>query len=466
MSTVDIVNHEPLPSAAPTVSWPMATTERGSPWGPLIAFLLGLGARLQVQFIGYLPLSEIALLLAFPVLLGNYCRSDVRRRSGWLVPLLFLWLAGAIASDLYRQTDWSLAARGLGRIVVFLVSVPFFAWFLSTDAYRKLTYFAAGTVPSMIVSAFVLRGGSHEGRELVYGKALITWKTHWAYVLLLFSLFLSLYLYKRSKSVAYLAAASLGGLNIVLGARSTGAISLLAVPVCIMRNWFAMDGSAFRKRVGLVKSAVVASILVVASYGLITGYSRLAETGVMGRVEQDKYLQESENELGIIGSSRLVYVVGGLVAVAESPFFGYGSWPLDKQGFYYRACEILEIKPLRDYYSRGYPLIPGHSCIINALVEHGILSTPFWLYAIWLSIRAILRPIGNARELQLWVLSTAILMVWNVLFSPIAYRMENSMVLVVYISQYLDWVRGKAAVAPVRRPAVRLPSWDAPAAAF
>jgi hypothetical protein len=465
MSTAHIVNYEPSSLPAAAAAWPKAAVDRASPWGPLIAFLLGLGARLQVKFIGYLPLSEIAIILATPLLFAYYGRADVRRRSGWLVPLLFLWVVGAITSDIYRQTDWSLAARGLGRLVVYITAVPFFSWFLAKDMYRKLMYFAAGIVPSGILSAYVLRGGVHEGRELVFGKAEITWKTHWAFVLLLFGLFLALYLYRRSRIAAYGSSALIGAANLILGSRSTGAMTLLAVPASILKNWFLEPRPGRRYRAKLSRSLVVAGLVAAASFGLFAVYARLAESGRLGMDEQDKYLDESENKYGVLGAGRLVYVVGGLVAVADSPFFGYGSWPLDKYGFYYRVCEIFDMKPRADYYARGYPLIPSHSHIIASMVEHGILAAPFWLYAIFVSVRVILRPIADSKRLQLWVLTTAIAMVWNILFSPISYRMESSMVLVVFIDQYIDWIRGCAAAGPIRKSPVELQAVTSPAAA-
>lgn len=440
--------------------------DRASDQALLIAFLLGLGARLQVKFIGYLPISEIAILLLLPFLLPRYTQPAVRQRCGWLLPLLAVWMAGAIASDLYRETDWSLAARGLGRLVVYISAVPFFAWFFYRDMFRKLLCFAAGTVPSMALSAFVLRGGVHEGRELVFGKAVISWKTHWSAVALLAAAFLALYFYRRSRLLAYASNVIIGGLNVALGSRSTGAMSLMAVAGCAFKNRL-LSGRRGRpawSRLG--RSLIMATLIVAAAVGVLQGYSWLAAEGHLGYVEQQKYRVEASHKLGVLGGSRLGQFAGGLIAVSESPFIGYGSWPLDKYGYYYRVCEFFEQKPDRNYYKFGYPLIPSHSHIVSAWVEHGILAVPFWIYAFFLSIRAVVMPISDPQRLQLWVMAAAAANLWNIPFSPISYRMEMAMTLVVFIGQFLDWKRSRATMpaSPVRFPALS-PARSLPGAA-
>lgn len=425
----------------------------------LFAFLLGFGARLQVRLIGYLPLSEIAILLLFPFLFSQYRQPAYRGRCGWLLPLLVVWMVGAVASDIYRETNWSLAARGMARIVIYATAAPFFAWFLYRDMYRKLLYFAAGTVPSMILSAYVLRGGVHEGRELVYGKADISWKSHWSAVLLLAAAFMALYFYRRSRLAAYASTMFCGGFNLALGARSTGAVNLVGAAACIAKNLLVTAHRGRRSRARVVRSLLAAVLIAAAAFGLLQGYSWLADSGQLGQFEQAKYRMEAEHELGLLGGGRVGYLVGGLIAISDSPLIGYGSWPQDKFGFYYRVCDFFGQRPDPSYYKLGYPLIPSHSHIVSAWVEHGILGTPFWIYAILLAMRALVMPIADPDRLQLWVMSAATAMVWNVLFSPISYRMEVTMTLVVFISQYLDWKRS-GGVSPVRfsaTPAAALP---------
>jgi hypothetical protein len=216
-------------------------------------------------------------------------------------------------------------------------------------------------------------------------------------------------------------------------------MNLVATMACLAKNWAAVNrGRAWRR-----KSVAVALIAVAASVAVMQSYAWLADAGHMGDFEQRRYRGESQHELGVLGSGRISHVVGGLIAVSESPIIGYGSWPLDRYGFYFKVCEFFGTKPIPGYYKLGYPAIPSHSHIVSAWVEHGILAVPFWLYVLFVASRAIFAPIADPKRLQLWVLTAAVATLWNVLFSPISYRMELSMTLVIFITQYLDWKRGR-----------------------
>lgn len=397
------------------------------------AFLLGLGARLQVRLIGYLPLSEIAILLLTPILLPGYSRLPFRKSTGALLPLLIVWLLGAIATDLTRATEWSLAARGIARIVVYIACLPFFAWFLQRHQFAKLTRFTAGATISAALSAYVLRGGVHEGRELVYGHAVIDWKTHWQMVVLLAAGCASLLLYRRSHVLAYGVNAAVGGLNLSLGSRAAGGMSLMGIAACVIKN-FCYSGAPGVRRLGLV-SFVAVAVVAGAAFGLLEGYEWAAMSGHLGRFEQMKYQIQAEHELGVVGGGRGTDIYGGLLAFYDSPFLGHGSWPLDKEGYYIKACERFNIRPQKDYYTRGFPLIPSHSHIVSAAVEHGISGVLFYAYALLLAFRGLIAPIRESSTMQLWVTIASVTMIWNTLFSPISCRMEYIMTLIVFLDQ-------------------------------
>jgi hypothetical protein len=410
------------------------------------AFLLGLGARLQVQIIGYLPLSEIAILLLFPVLLPKYSKLSLRNKTGMLLPLLLLWLLGAAITDVFRATEWSLAARGIARIVVYLACVPFFAWFLQRNQHAKLTRFYAGVVISAALSAYILRGGVHEGRELVYGRAVIDWKTHWQMVVLLAAGFASLLLYRRSHGLAYACNYAIGILNLSMGSRAAGGISLLGSAACAVKNlsYSKATGRQGSRRLGL---ASLIGVILVAGAGaaVIEGYKWAAVSGRLGRLEQMKYQMQAEHELGVVGGGRGTDIYGGLLAFYDSPLIGHGSWPLDKEGYYIKACERFNVQPQKDYYKRGYPLIPSHSHIVSAAVEHGAAGVLFYAYALFLACRAVIAPIRDSATMQLWVTTATMGVIWNTLFSPISCRMEYIMTLVVFLDQMYGAARGAVA---------------------
>jgi hypothetical protein len=396
--------------------------------GRLLAFLLGLGTRQQVNVIGYLPFAELALLLLLPFNFPRAFSAANLRKTGWMVPLCFVWLASAIFTDVYRGTDWSLAARGIARAFVYCIAIPQIVWFFSTDGYRKAVWFAAGTVPSIILSQFIFRGGVIEGRERVYGRAIIDFESHWSMVLGAAVILMLLLFYRRSQLLAHAIAWATGAFQIANGSRSAGAVFLIGSVLCMLKR--ATGGNFLSRDVILsaVRTALAGLVLAGVSYGIYSLYTDAAASGRLGDKAQEKYLIQSSSRLGLLLGGREAFV-SGIIAAFDSPFIGYGSWPLDNEGFYLRACELSGRDPDPNFYRLGYPLIPTHSHVMCAWVENGIGGLFFWVYVILFYARQILRPVIDEKRLGLYLAVAVLSLVWHILFSPMAGRIEQSVVI-------------------------------------
>jgi len=412
------------------------TKERASSGEKWFAFLLGLGTRLQIQVIGYLPFTEIFLLLAIPFYLPRIQSSGAMRRTGWCVPLLLIWLVSLLASDLYRETQWSLAARGIARIVIFVVAIPFFTWFLRSGCYDKVLWWAIGSLPSFALSAYVFRGGVHEGREMVYGDANIKYDTHWGGVLGIAVVIISLLLYQRSRILCYVANAGLGAFHIANAMRAAGALAILSTVITAGLN--AVRGS--KRRLASItwiswwRLTAIAVLVAIAGYGVAAWYGQSARLGHFGELARTKYESQARNRFGLLAGGRPEFV-GGLLAISESPFVGYGSWPLDRNRIFERACDIMNVRLDPSYYTKGYPLIPSHSHILGAWVEAGMLGMFFFLYIFWVAARAVYLPIRDENRLRFWLVSTCLPLLWAIVFSPISGRLETSFLLGAIFNQ-------------------------------
>jgi hypothetical protein len=405
------------------------TSRNASPQtGRMLAFLLGLGTRQQVNVIGYLPFAELALLLLLPLNFARTFSSANLRKTGWMVPLCFVWLASAIFTDIYRGTDWSLAARGIARAFVYCIAIPQMVWFFSTDGYKKAVWFTAGTIPSIILSQFIFRGGVIAGRELTYGRAIIDFESHWSMVLGA-AVFLGILLfYRRSQVVAHAISWATGVFQIANGSRSAGAFFLMGSILCMLKR---VAGGKLLSRdflVAAVRIAVAGVILAGVTYGIYAMYTDAAASGRLGERAQNKYVQQSSSRFGLLIGGREA-VIAGMIAAFESPLIGYGSWPLDREGFYLRACELSGHDADPNFYRLGYPLIPTHSHVMCAWVENGIGGLLFWTYVIWFYVRQILRPVADEKHLGLYLAVAVFSLVWHILFSPMAGRIDQSVVI-------------------------------------
>jgi hypothetical protein len=417
--------------------------ERASLREKWMAFLLGLGTRLQVQLIGYLPFTEIFLLLAFPFFLPRITASGALRRSRWSLPLLGIWLLSQVFTDVYRETQWSLAARGVARVVIFMIAIPFFTWFLRRACYDKVLWWTIGALPSLALSGFIFRGGVHEGREMVYGDADIKYDTHWGGVLGLAIVILSLLFYHRSKILCYLMNCGLGFYHIMNAMRSTGAVCILSCVVTEGENFLRGKQRLFGagRRIAIWKLVVLAAAVAAAGYGVVQWYGYSARLGQFGERARTKYENQVKNKFGLLAGGRPEFI-GGLIAISESPFVGYGSWPLDKPRFFARACELMEVKLSPSYYKMGYPLIPTHSHILGAWVEAGVLGSFFWFYILWIAGRAVYLPIRDEQRLRFWLVSSSVPLIWAIFFSPISARLETSFLLGAIFCQVFAYDAG------------------------
>lgn len=418
-------------------------------WKLLVAFLLGLGARLQVQLIGFLPLSEIAVLIAFPFLLSRYTTRNALRSTKWLLPLGVLWLGFTLATDMYRESEWSLAARGAARVVVILTCIPFAFAFFSRDTYRRLIAFTLGLIPSVVLSAYVLRGGVHFGRELTWGSSEINFETHWVALSIFVAQLVNLLIYHRNRLLAYAASLAAGVLIFYGGSRAAGAAFATGTPLAWFRNLLA--GRPNRAGVGgRVPGLTVLLFAVLAGasvWAVVEAYSYAASEGLLGERAQKKFEFQSSTSAGLFVTGRLEFV-GGLVAVLNSPFLGHGSWKLDTDRFFAQAVRWMEIDVNPNfYYARGYPVIPSHSHVIGAWAENGLGGGVFWGYVVILILRVFYLPLEDERRLRLWVSCAATALLWHVVFSPISSRLETAVALAVFLTQT------DAAAAAIRKTA-------------
>ena len=433
----------------------------------VVAFLLGLGSRLNVRLIGYLPFSELAILLAFPVLLPKLTSREVLKRTAWILPLAALWLASLVLTDLYRGTIWSLSARGIARIIVFMTAIPFAVYFFRRGTYDKLLWFTIGAIPSNILSAFFFRSGVHEGRELTYGTAVIDWQTHWSGLAGVVAGLGMLLLYQRRHAYAYGISFGMGILNVLKASRSVGAMLFLGPLITIAYNTLSTRVTLTQRRmsaIGIVTAALSAGCFAAV---LFYAYSFAAQEQLLGERELARYEAQSRNAFGMFVGGRPA-LVSSYLAISQSPFVGYGSWPIDKWEFNARGLELAGLKPPSDIYRKGYPLIDSHSHVFQAWVESGVCGAIFWVYIFWIMAKATLLPIQDERRLRLAVTSSAVSFCWHILFSPIASRIELSFALGVILTQAISRTASyrpapgfsKAVTAPTEplQPASSLPA--------
>jgi O-antigen ligase len=90
-----------------------------------------------------------------------------------------------------------------------------------------------------------------------------------------------------------------------------------------------------------------------------------------------------------------------------------------------------------------------------AWVENGIGGLLFWAYVIWFYVRQILRPVADEKHLGLYLAVAVLSLVWHILFSPMAGRIDQSVViaLVANDAYFLTHGAGQLQLRRLRRAA-------------
>ena len=389
---------------------------------------VGLGAAggLFVRIIGYLSLFEAWLLLTLPLRLrevvSTCCQPGVRAFT-----LLWIgWMVGAVVADVANATPLPLAARGFSRAFflgfVCLALLP--RWLAMP---RRLEAFVAGAPIAHVVGLKYFRPGTSTIDGVEIDAANLGWANWTNYFLLSLVMAAIARLWRWSPHACVALAATTGGVNLVMGSRSAGATQLVAAALMpfFMGRRLAQRGFSGARFTAIIVTFVTGAI------GIAMLYGTLAAGGTLGDKAREKYDRQRAAKGGLLVGGRAEFFVG-LSTALDRPLLGHGSWPADTGEAIERAARRfgLEIEDT----SRSDPhvpaIIPTHSAVVGAWVEHGIMGAIFWLAMLWLLIRNTPRAVRLLPESTGLVVFNAPALVWAIFFSPIPPRAASAIVLV------------------------------------
>lgn len=389
--------------------------------GLITSLLLGIFSSLYLKFGAYLSVGETLCLCAVPLLVFSGAYRCVQREHRVTIILFCVWFIGAVLSDWYNEVNIDYALRGWGQLLFFFGSYAALLGFAQKNRFR-IDWFMVGSALSKFVNIFGLRPGNIDART-EEDFAYASWKLIYGQVLDCGIMALAALLFGRRPRIATLLLLGAGVVNLLMGARSIGGIQITAAITALViryRGVIRRDGGVVLS--GGQKAVYIIAFIVVAAC-VYFGYYNAARSGLFGAAAQDKAIAESGGRFGAISSSR-VQLVGGALAIIDSPVIGYGSWALDYGGYGRRAAELVGVEWRGE--SRnvlGLARMPSHSYIVEFWVEHGILAGLFWL---WIGYR-LLRfsaavGLAGVREIAFGTLLLCTLG-WNYWFSPLGDRM-------------------------------------------
>jgi O-antigen ligase len=391
-----------------------------------VAFCFGLGASITIRIIGIVAISDIIAVLSLPYLLiQKNIFFDKKFRT--VIILLLLWMASTIVSDIYNNTDYMDALKGFFTLVPFLACLIFSSWLLNKD-YKLMIPFLWGYTISFVLGAGlgldqyfrerVAEVGFGGVAELEYYSKILTWIIN-AFITGAFSITY----YKKYPRLVTFIILIFSFVYLLQGSRSLFLINFLGAFFLIYFYYatskfnitLSFSNSKFRKII--YRFIAVAIITTFVAYSV---YDFSVSRGYLGEEELEKYEYQKSSAIGILSGRN--ETVSALLAIADAPILGHGSYALDYNG-YGLAAAVLTGVPLDTYFnmvnSTDNNYIPSHSHLWQAWVNNGILGGIFWIYILFGVLLKFIRKYLFKYPFYLaYIISTLLFLFWTILFSP------------------------------------------------
>jgi hypothetical protein len=383
-----------------------------------IAFLLPFTLLFELEIIGTLYLHDLVSPVLLIVLLGTRGQAASLRPLRTFLLLLLLWFAGAILTDIYRDTAFADYARGWSRIVLFGINTVML-WLLSSGQLRILAAYTFSAGVALIAKVYLM---PTEYVQLAEDP----WKFGVGGGLLFIIGALSVSRRLQDWTGGYLPAvliALVSVLSLIQNSRSLFAIGALAAVYVAFGTW-----ASKHPRVARIWSPALFIALILASVAavqlLVGVYSFAAEAGYLGEAARQKFLMQTSGDVSLLVGGRPEFLAS-TQAIADSPILGHGSWAQDPYYVYIYYSRLLElgltIQPsFHDFGAEAGLLIPSHSHLFGAWVEAGLLGAIVWFWILLLSLQALYSVVKVRVLPNALVTITALMVLWDVLFSPFA----------------------------------------------
>lgn len=399
-------------------------------------FLVGLFSYTSIRIIGMIGISELFLVVFSPFV---FFRDAGRMRNeGTLLlsVLSLLWLFGAILADWMAKTPFEIAIRGVAFPVVTFASITSIASLVRNNL-AGMKYLILGMFFSSIISIFAFQShvmGGYESGTAEAIQAVMEYKLFWPLLISgIATLPIQVWYFSTPNWYALLVTLICAFVNLFFGGRSLFLIGFTSffLLCAVMKN---------ANKIRSLKNKILLFLLIFAAVGFITShiYKMAIKKGFLGEYEERKYLSQTERGEGMMSlllSGRSDFFVS-LFAALDRPVIGWGSHALDEKGYLiefarkYGTDKGVEDALRLSEIMGGTPRLPMHSHLTGFWCWHGIFGGLFWLYAIYIVVKGLIKGASNYPA-SFGYLSVAIpFQVWTMLFSPYSRRIPESALMV------------------------------------
>lgn len=407
-----------------------------SRWASVALFLLGLGSKTRVFFIGSLSLSEMAVFALAPIV---FLRDYGKLKKDGFMPLI--WMVTCLMMAMFVSAKWNHTAfpfvfksfavfySVLAHIVVFhnLLRKNFNAlWIFWLGFFFSSVITIFGLNPTVQVSdsgfAYI---GQDSVDDVLNGQMFLMGRLKSLLQLPIFGWYLKIpVFYSVLMSVAY----TLVMMLTTISGRSASLVTLLGALIILI------GGKRRPTMRGIGKHLIMYAML---GFGVVLcykgAYSYLARNGVLGEGALAKYEGQTQQGSGLIRmliSGRREFFIG-LGAAIDNPFIGFGPHAYDEKGYVEQFFAKYGLDEGERYYfvvkdmierQGGKMIIPAHSHIIGAWVHYGLFGLLFYVWVAVIIVQHFRRYAAAIPQWYGYFALTLISFLWDMFFSAFANR--------------------------------------------
>ena len=373
----------------------------------ILPLLAALAMLFEVNLVGRLTGTEILFLLALPFALMRLPKPSPAERKFYLMAAL--WFAGALITDIIRQTAFDDLVRGWSKIAFFVVNFTVIRAFTGKNINALVNFIFFLFMASALRLAL---GIADESMALNNAPDQGSWKFGYGQFITVCALMLSSRLMTSpiGRPAGLILPYMTSALNLWMNARNLTGLSALAAVVTTITRPNARPLSRARL-------VLLLALIGLSGLGVVQIYKYAAANGMLGYDAQQKYEKQTQGDLGLLLGGRSE-ILASSQAIIDSPIIGHGSWARDIK--YVQLMTERLMRAGRQIEGDPYKsdLIPTHSHLLGAWVESGILGALFWLWAIGIAIKGLLANLRRPTPRAGLYTFIGLALLWDIFFSP------------------------------------------------
>lgn len=377
----------------------------------LIILLYAIGNQFEVEIIGRMSISDIAILLFFLYLPTNRRMVEKLTEDKEIIRISLLYFALftiQVISETILSNGLENSAKALAITILSYLKF-IFLWLIISRKRGNILWLLLFTC----IATILFKKSEYEAsyNDIINNNGAAYLKFYLGPLIGDILVLITL-LYK--KSTLYFVFIICGIIIIILGARSMGLIIFLTGIIVL----YVTIKSKIKKSTTIIWGIFISFccyvlyiiyVNAVLSGNIISGNSSL----------QIKQVNNPYNPLEVLFMGRSENITS-LTAISDSPWFGWGAWSNDTEYKYH----ILIARSKGEIFDKSnvkHKIIPSHSVIFGAGVNNGVFALLIVSIIIFYFCRRGYISIHKNNPYIFLVVYSILLIIWHGLFSPISH---------------------------------------------